>query len=1037
MYYLNLITGDADQLNRNNTLYEIHVSLMTLDDNDILAALSDKDKKSIEVFNQDYYTSRTEGNARLSIGADIKSYDQDVSLSLSLAPNRFDDSISLEIYDGVFTSPETLESSGVTPNTAFLKDGVTKAANEWYKSEQTLVLRRNGSVVYIVPLRISVGPSYTYVYTDWICYHDAGGSTEDPADYNSWEYDDKQYIDYEVYELENGYSVNDEYYVSLSYSDKYGNYGHDTTHIVKAVLGYYESLTDAANEEDIKDMLFSDVWNGGGFKGVFKDKTCFTVFDDDDNVMYAGLYVKEYEEREATPTIQDPLSKDTFFRIEGAKGLDSVVMDYKDDSYYFNGFQTVLLMDGQNPVAAGTTIYPTFFTHSKVTVYSGIDKTSGKKEESGVSAIQFTSGAAIQYSAAAENGTHLKNYWVTFLTKQDKPTLFINGINEPVFYDEEENLPVREVFLTEDYGNHHDIYIANIGSGPITNLSVELSDAENVALHDYWTIREDGTKTLNALTDIDNKDYEAKIRLVPIMKNGEVQSGVVSGRLTIRYNDGEKDQEQVIILKGVAGNAKIVTETVNDGVKFVPYSSLIQTSNMYSDDAVSFSIKEGRLPTGLSIKPNGEIYGMPTVTGEYTFTLQAEFTKGDSTSTDSKEYTISIIENTVDNVDASNEGEQGYARLVSVENQTGEYTDQEFKSAGALGEFVDLWLDGEKLTDGKDYTAKDGSTDITLFAQTFRNAGQGEHTISAEFRTGGKNDLNSPLKHTSQVYTSDVANKSSKPSSGGGQSATVKIDSDIENGSVSTDMKSAAEGKTVTITTKPDEGYETKSVIVRDKHGNEIPVTKTGTNQYTFKMPAGEVTIDVEYVPAANPVGGFVDVTDQDWFAEAVEYVSSKGLMVGVSSDHFAPQMDVSRGMIVTILYAIAGKPEVSANAFDDVPDDQYYSDAVSWAAEEGIVAGYGDGTFRPDDPVTREQVQVMFRAFMNCMDFDISNTADLDEFTDKDEISDYAVDAVKWSYAEGLVCGKGNGILDPLGKASRAEMAVFIKGLCMKLEAE
>lgn len=253
----------------------------------------------------------------------------------------------------------------------------------------------------------------------------------------------------------------------------------------------------------------------------------------------------------------------------------------------------------------------------------------GEKQTSGESKVTFKSGEALLYSAAAEDGIALKNYWVTFLTQQPGAKLFVNGINDETRdKDEETGDPVREVFLTGDYDYHHDIFFANIGSQALTGLKVELLDAQNVRLDDYWTIQQDGVTSLAPFTETSYGDELAnvsKIRLQPIVSDGIVQSGPVSGTLKISSANGGSVS---IKLKGTAGAPQIVTDILPQGVKYVHYSSLIQTNSMYGSNSVRFSLAPGSnlSSIGLSLKPNGEIYGVPTreVTG-YKFTVAAEF----------------------------------------------------------------------------------------------------------------------------------------------------------------------------------------------------------------------------------------------------------------------------------------------------------------------------------------------------------------------------------------------------------------------------
>ncbi|HPX70871.1 MAG TPA: S-layer homology domain-containing protein, partial [Bacillota bacterium] len=176
----------------------------------------------------------------------------------------------------------------------------------------------------------------------------------------------------------------------------------------------------------------------------------------------------------------------------------------------------------------------------------------------------------------------------------------------------------------------------------------------------------------------------------------------------------------------------------------------------------------------------------------------------------------------------------------------------------------------------------------------------------------------------------------------------------------------------------------------------------------------------------------FGDVGTGDWFYEYVKYVYNKGLMNGTGEDSFSPYLTTTRGMIVTILYNMAGTPEVTGECpFGDVEAGKYYEKPAIWAAEKGIVSGYGSGNFGPEDAISREQMAVILMNYARLMGYDVSKAADLDKFSDADEISSYAKSAMAWANAEGLINGKGNGILDPAGDALRCEVAAILYNFC------
>lgn len=184
--------------------------------------------------------------------------------------------------------------------------------------------------------------------------------------------------------------------------------------------------------------------------------------------------------------------------------------------------------------------------------------------------------------------------------------------------------------------------------------------------------------------------------------------------------------------------------------------------------------------------------------------------------------------------------------------------------------------------------------------------------------------------------------------------------------------------------------------------------------------------------PAAEWENPFTDVAEGAWYYDSIKYVYSNGMMVGIGDTKFSPDTTTTRGMIVTILYRLEGEPAVAGtSSFNDVASGRWYANAVKWAAENEIVGGYGNGNFGPEDPISREQMAAILYRYAAFKGFDITKTADLSKFTDSSKISDWSKAALSWANAEGLVNGKGGGILDPLGKATRAEIATILRNFC------
>ena len=191
--------------------------------------------------------------------------------------------------------------------------------------------------------------------------------------------------------------------------------------------------------------------------------------------------------------------------------------------------------------------------------------------------------------------------------------------------------------------------------------------------------------------------------------------------------------------------------------------------------------------------------------------------------------------------------------------------------------------------------------------------------------------------------------------------------------------------------------------------------------------------VDENPSTGANP---FTDVSEKDWFYGDVMFVYENGLMLGTSKTLFSPHGTATRGMMATILWRMEGSPAPKGkNSFTDVEAGKWYADAITWAAENGIFAGYGKDKFGPDDPITREQLAAIFYRYADYKGYDLTVKGNLDKFKDADKITDYAKTAMQWAVGSGLVKGKSGNLLDPQGTATRAEIAAMLHRFIEKYE--
>ncbi len=1034
------------------------------------------------------------------------------------------------------------------------------------------------------------------------------------------------------------YSLGKEYKLALEYNysglNREQSYPYMTQNVKKAVVGHYDSLEEAKSQADIKGQIFvkSNSWKlnaDEGYKAKFASEGVkITVFIGD----RVEKYIFKLEPREESPqedfyidTTPKPLSADTYFRIEDIStttnsAIKTYVLPYEHDSYYTFGYQTLFSLDDVDLKA----LIPDFYKNSKTTIYAADPKNpklAAKEQKSDESVVDFSYGP-VQYTANAENGKSLKNYWVTVLKKHaDGAKLFVNGINGTP-------ANVREVYLNSRFDFLHDVFIANIGNEQLTGLKAELINPINVKLDAYWTVGGEKNNTLAAFETVekdygylDHKIHElpnvAKVRLLP---DGE---GEVSGTLRITA-DGQDTVD--IKLSGQAGDPKIISETIPNAVKYVPYGAQILHSNKYDWNEVSFELAAGKLPKGMVLKQNGEIYGVPQEIGEFQFEVIMHNSDREF-SDDRQSYTLIVKDNTNSNVnqetDASYDITKHVGTLVDASNPNSDYIvknvnqDYEFISQGEFAEFVDFWLNGKKLVRGVDYNAESGSTRITIMAQTFKNKASksGRNTIAAEYRVNG--DQQKELKKAAQNFvvrektptpppipkpqpkseeptteetttvepettttTEESTEEPTDKEESTTEESTTEDDSDDNSGSSSDDDVDEqsddedddddSEAETVKkydVVNKPKviveevnglnkfnqgvlkvEDKAIKAAIDKAKKRDQLTTAKEDTliklviadklikddqidveiskkslndlaamPEASFKVVAGElasvevphpaleqlskeagenlvvalkrennqlqldfnnndqpidsfkqpvfvqipklaegevivlvqqgkeeVIVKKSYVSAdgnvyamikgsgkikvVNTSKEFSDVKASDWFKDAVAFVNSRRLFIGVDEKSFAPNMPMTRAMFATVLYRLEDSPNVvEDNLFTDVSSDKWYGNSVNWMKQNSLINGYGNGTFAPDDVITREQLVTLMYRYAKHLDRDSIERGDINKFADVQDLSPWSVEAMRWAVGEGLVEGSANKLM-PKATSSRAEVAAIIE---------
>ena len=440
----------------------------------------------------------------------------------------------------------------------------------------------------------------------------------------------------------------------------------------------------------------------------------------------------------------------------------------------------------------------------------------------------------------------------------------------------------------------------------------------------------------------------------------------------------------------ISGNAPpsiTTTSPLARGTVGTEYSVTLEANNSTS----GWSVTSGSLPDGLTLDGNtGLISGTPTTAGTSTFTVKAANDYG----SDSKELSIIIDEQT---------------------------------DVPVTGVTLNKTSTSLYVGDTETLTATVAPDNATNKAVTWTSSNPSVATV--------ENGVVTALARGTAVITATAAD-----GNGASAACTVTVTRPYippanpnyritveatQGGTVTADPTAAKAGTTVTLTPVPDRGYQVGTVAVTDRFGEAVAVTEQADGTYTFTMPNGQVTVTVTFEQAPLP---FPDVTEGDWFYDAVRYAYETGLMDGVGDNLFAPNSQTTRAQLVTILYRLAGEPEPGGDSgFSDVAAGIWYTDAVAWAAQNGIVNGVSDTEFAPGDDITREQLAAILYRYAAYQGYDVSQRADLSGFGDAESISGYAQEALSWAHAQGLVLGFEDGSLRPQGTASRAQIAAVL----------
>ena len=353
-----------------------------------------------------------------------------------------------------------------------------------------------------------------------------------------------------------------------------------------------------------------------------------------------------------------------------------------------------------------------------------------------------------------------------------------------------------------------------------------------------------------------------------------------------------------------------------------------------------------------------------------------------------------------------------------------QFTDKDGKNIGEQTEY-----DAIKVNETLPTTAAPSGYKFTGWS--FKSE---DETISGTY-TVMTEELLTKLDNRYKLYTATPVFASTSSSSGGSSSGgsssktTYKVTTpSVANGGVNVSPSSPAKGDKVKITLSPNKGYKLDKLTVTDASGKTVSTTKTSDTVYTFTMPASQVTVGVTYVKADETTEQpstktFSDVSSSDWFADAVKYVSDKGMMNGTGNGKFSPADSTTRAMLMTVIARYAGQDTTGSNP--------WYQKSMEWAKANGV----SDGT-APNANITREQLVTMLYRYAKASGKDVSVGKDTNilSYADATTVSEYAVPAMQWACGAGIVNG-ANGKLNPQNNATRAEVAAILMRYCENIK--
>ena len=503
----------------------------------------------------------------------------------------------------------------------------------------------------------------------------------------------------------------------------------------------------------------------------------------------------------------------------------------------------------------------------------------------------------------------------------------------------------------------------------------------------------------------------------------------------------------------------ITTTTLPGGTVGTPYSHQLQANG---GGFILWELFSGELPDGLTLKmTTGEISGTPTTEETATFTVRAINSVGNDkkelsitiTNAPAAEHTVTVITDGNGTASASSTSATAGTEITLTATPNTGYHFKEWKVESPTGLVItnNKFLMPDSNVEVKAIFEEDAPPTPTEFIVTFDGNG-GTPSVGSMTTTNQKlTSLPSASRSGSYSFDGWYTKKS-----GGTKITTDTVFSANTTVYAHWTYTGGYNPPVTYCTLRFETGGGRDITSVRKTYNACIDLTKyvptwrgytfigwysdrSLTNKVSEVYLTRDLTVYAGWRVDENPSTGenpFTDVSEKDWFFDDVLFVYDYGLMVGTGKTLFSPHETVTRGMMATILWRMEGSPiPKGKNRFTDVEAGKRYADAITWTAENGIFADYDKDRFKPDDPITREQLAAIFYRYADYKGYDLTVKGNLDKFKDADKITDYAKTAMQWAVGSDLVKGKSGALLDPQGKATRAEIATMLHRFIEKYE--